>query len=277
MSEPPRSRSARDLAERALIRLALAYGGTPEFVLLGGLVPDLLCSQAQHSHVGTTDVDVQVNLELARAAVNAQRLEQALRTSGFIPDAQRIWRWKDQQASGAVVKVEFLADLDDQPNQATLSFNSCEHLGAVNLRGTRFAAQDWSPRRLTAVMDGSAVTVSIRAADLCGYLLAKTCAAHARASDKDWYDVAYVLLHNDDESEATHIGKLVRKRFGDAISGSVRTALVELRANFRDDRGQGTRAYVSTMLHLYPELDRDVLGQDATAVVSGFVAGGLHQ
>ena len=40
MSGPERSRAARALAERALIRLVQAYGGTPELVLLGGLVPD---------------------------------------------------------------------------------------------------------------------------------------------------------------------------------------------------------------------------------------------
>ncbi|GAC1601670.1 MAG: hypothetical protein NVS3B21_29410 [Acidimicrobiales bacterium] len=64
MSDPVRSRQARDLAERALLRLVRAYGDVPEFVLLGGLVPDLLCSRAAHRHVGTTDVDVQVDLEI---------------------------------------------------------------------------------------------------------------------------------------------------------------------------------------------------------------------
>ena len=53
MSEPPRSRDARALAEAALVRLVLEYGEIPEFVLLGGLVPDLLCSSAQRAHVGT--------------------------------------------------------------------------------------------------------------------------------------------------------------------------------------------------------------------------------
>ena len=42
--ESPRTRSARDAAERALIRVVHHYGSRPEFVLLGGLVPDLLCS-----------------------------------------------------------------------------------------------------------------------------------------------------------------------------------------------------------------------------------------
>lgn len=42
--EPPRSRAARDAAESALVRVVHHYGGTPEFVLLGGLVPEILCA-----------------------------------------------------------------------------------------------------------------------------------------------------------------------------------------------------------------------------------------
>lgn len=37
--EPPRSAAARRAAELALVRVAHHYGGRPEFVLLGGLVP----------------------------------------------------------------------------------------------------------------------------------------------------------------------------------------------------------------------------------------------
>ncbi len=55
MSEPARSRHARQLAETALVRIVDAYGAVPEFVLLGGLVPDLLCSQSSTLHIGTTD------------------------------------------------------------------------------------------------------------------------------------------------------------------------------------------------------------------------------
>ena len=63
--EPPRSRAARRAAESALVRVVHHYGTTPEFVLLGGLVPELLCSGSEMRHAGTTDVDVQVNLEIA--------------------------------------------------------------------------------------------------------------------------------------------------------------------------------------------------------------------
>lgn len=34
-----------------------------------------------------------------------------------------------------VVKFELLADLDTEPNQATVRFEACDNLGAVNLRG----------------------------------------------------------------------------------------------------------------------------------------------
>ena len=42
--ESPRTRTARAAAERALIRVVHHYGSRPEFVVLGGLVPALLCS-----------------------------------------------------------------------------------------------------------------------------------------------------------------------------------------------------------------------------------------
>jgi hypothetical protein len=59
VSDPVRSRQARDLAEGALVRLVAAYGEMPEFVLLGGLVPDLLYSGAANRHIGTTAVVIQ--------------------------------------------------------------------------------------------------------------------------------------------------------------------------------------------------------------------------
>lgn len=82
MSDPIRSRQARELAERALVRFVHAYGELPKLVLLRGLVPDLLCSAAARQHVGTTDVDVQVDLEIRGGSVNASRPEYALQHAG---------------------------------------------------------------------------------------------------------------------------------------------------------------------------------------------------
>jgi hypothetical protein len=138
MPEPPRSRQARALAQAALVRLVTAYGETPEFVLLGGLVPDLLCSSAAHQHVGTTDVDVQVDLEIQSGAGNAARLERALQESGFTPSGEYAWRWRDRSVPGAVVKIEFLADMASVVSEVTVLFDGCAELAAWNLPGDRF-------------------------------------------------------------------------------------------------------------------------------------------
>ena len=137
MPEPPRSYQARAYAEAALVRLVRAYGETPEFVLLGGLVPDLLCTGAPRQHEGTTDVDVQVDLEIQNGAVNARKLEVALEDSGFAPSIERVWRWRHKSIPGVVVKIEFLADLSDQRSQAIITFDECKSLGAVKLEGIR--------------------------------------------------------------------------------------------------------------------------------------------
>lgn len=88
--ESTRSRLARAAAEKALIRAVHHYGRKPEFVVLGGLIPELLCGASEFRHAGTTDIDVQVDLEVACGAVNAQRLEHALHNAEFVPEEDRI-------------------------------------------------------------------------------------------------------------------------------------------------------------------------------------------
>lgn len=258
MSEAQRSRQARALAEAALVRIVSAYGETPEFVLLGGLVPDLLCSDAARQHVGTTDVDVQVDLEIQAGAGNAARLERALRAGGFKPSGEYAWRWQDQSVLGAVVKIEFLADLPTVPAEATVTFDGSEALGAVNLRGTGFAARDWQLRTLTADVSGQPTTVEVRVTTLPAYLLAKTHAAYGRRFERDWYDIAYVVLHNDAGGPDAAVTR-VRAVFAADLVGQTATALTELAANFFDANAQGSLAYAMTMHRLHPDLDADVL------------------
>ena len=197
-NEVPRSRQARLAAEQALVRVVHHYGEKPEFVVLGGLVPELLCSGSPHKHAGTTDIDVQVNLEIECNAVNTARLERALRNAEFEPDSEQVWRWRViSDEIRAEVKFELLADLDNEANEATVHFDDCERLGAVNLRGTKYATQDIESRKLTARIGDDQRSIEINVTGVAGFLLAKCAAAYSRRKTKDWYDIAFVLLHND--------------------------------------------------------------------------------
>ncbi|MDR2986152.1 MAG: nucleotidyl transferase AbiEii/AbiGii toxin family protein, partial [Nocardiopsaceae bacterium] len=245
-------------------RIVNAYGETPEFVVLGGLVPDVLCSEALRQHVGTTDIDVQVDLEIRSGAGNAGRLELALRAAQFTPSGQYVWRWQDRSVLGAIIKIELLADLSNAPAEATVVFRGSESLGAVNLRGTGFASRDWRPHRLINDVSGQRTAVEVRVATLPAYLLAKTHAAYGRRLAKDFYDIAYVVLHND-AGGAAAAAERVRQVFPRDLLGQTATALKELAANFSDESAQGSLAYATTMQALHPDLNADVLANDMLA------------
>ena len=264
------SQAARSAAETALVRIVHHYGARPEFVVIGGLVPELLCAESRFHHAGTTDVDVQVNLEIACGAVNTTRLERALLNAEFIPETDQVWRWvADRAVASAVVRFELFADLHDQPAEATIEFDECQHLGAVNLRGTGYASDHIEVRKFGARIGGVTHTVEVNVAGLAGFLLAKTAAAYSRRSPKDWYDVAFVLLHND-AGGAAHAAALVRQYFACHL-GTLRTALEDLHANFANHQAQGSQAYIRQMIIDHPGLDELTLGAEAVVAVDQFL------
>ncbi len=267
--ELERSRSARRAAERALVRVVHHYNGRPEFVVLGGLVPELLCASSAYRHAGTTDVDVQVDLEIACGSVQTRRLERALLNAEFEPDGQRVWRWKaDGPERGTIIKFELLADLDDQPAGAQIVFDGCESLGAANLRGTGFAARDVEVRRLRAKVGGDWHEAEVNVTGLAGFLLAKCAAALSRRKPKDWYDIAFVLNHNDRGGPEAAARRVVELFAGDL--STLRLALSDLQANFSNTRAQGPEAYAEQMLLDHPDLDRLTLRADAVLAVETF-------
>lgn len=272
VDEPFRSRAAREAAERSLVRIVHHYGARPEFVVLGGLVPELLCAGSAFQHAGTTDVDVQVDLEIACGAVNTARLERALRNAEFVPEDNQIWRWvTDRAIAATVVKFELLADLRTKPAEATIVFDECENLGAVNLRGTGFASRDIEVRELSTRIGGVTHHAEVNVSGLAGFLLAKTAAAYSRRKTKDWYDIAFVLMHNDAGGPAA-AARLVRDRFGGELQ-AIRTALDDLRANFAAPGTQGPQAYVQQMRIDHPDLDAATLAADAVLAVEEFHRG----
>lgn len=268
--EIPRSRQARLAAEQALVRVVHHYGERPEFVVLGGLVPELLCSSSAHQHAGTTDIDVQVNLEIECDAVNTARLERALRNAEFEPDSEHVWRWRVVNDEIRVeVKFEMLADLDSEANEATLHFDDCERLGAVNLRGTKYATHEVESRMLTAKVGDDWLSVEISVTGVAGFLLAKCAAAYSRRKPKDWYDIAFVLLHND-LGGPVQAAKAVVDRLGKGPIRASGTALAELAANFSDPQSQGPVAYADQFLVNQPDYDQSQAKADAVTAVAEF-------
>ena len=269
-SEEPRNQAARAAAEAALVRVVHHYGSKPEFVLIGGLVPELLCTTTAINHAGTTDIDVQIDLEIATGSVNAARLEQALRNAEFEPDSNQIWCWYTHSSSQpAIIKFELLADLVDEPANITLNFDDCDMLGAANVRGTGFATSDTAVHPLSAVVGGVWRNVEVNVTGLAGFLLTKTAAAYSRRQPKDWYDIAYVLLNNDHGGPAA-AAEEVRSRFS-ADLDPIEPMLQDLGANFADPHAQGPMAYSSQLALDHPDVPADTACADAVIAMETFL------
>lgn len=266
--EPQRTRAARAAAEAALVRIAYHFEGTDiPLVVLGGLVPELLCSSSDVPHQGTTDIDIQINLEVEVEGEHAGQLERALLAAGFVADPHEAWRWRDR-GHGTAVKVEFLCDLDDQRANDVVLLRGAQRLGAANLRGTGYAARDWTVHELHSA-GGEAITARIRFAALAGYLVAKAHALRERRLDKDMYDLAFVLLHNA-EGGPTAAASLVMSKFGDDLP-RLTTMFREVAASFSSPSDTGPSAYAQLAFENEPESEPEQLAADAYAALSEFI------
>lgn len=111
--------------------------------------------------------------------------------------------------------------------------------------------------------------VDVNVTGLAGFLLAKAAAARSRQKSKDWYDIAFVLLHNDAGGPRA-AAEAVLTAFRADLVGVARTALTELKANFDSPLRQGSTAYATQMALDHPELAQTTLRTDAVIAVGEF-------
>lgn len=202
VSELPRSRSTRALAERTLATFLSHLGSHKhDVVVIGGLNPDLLTERPPAPHLGTTDVDLllEVGFVYDRDDLDFAWLEIALTASGFAPAiAGSGWRWS-RKVDGVPVLLELLCDTPDNRGQE-LALPGCDRATAMNLSGPAPALTDTRLVELPVPPGDRSATVHDfvqgRFAGLGGYLLAKSAAVVGRRLAKDYYDLAYVMLYN---------------------------------------------------------------------------------
>ena len=240
-------------------------------MLLGGLVPAMLCSDSGRLHAGTTDVDA--------GRLGDRRRRRTCPSIGDRAPERRLPRRRrarlalgDRARGGykAVIKFELLADLDDQQQGASVHFDNTEKLGAVNLRGTGYASRDFAPRSLTANDQGSKITAEVNVTGWLAFSRPKERRAYGRHKAKDYYDIAFVLLHHNevfDEAGPLDPADVVVQRLG-----APRTAFGHRgpAANFSDDHAQGVAAYVEQLLINNPEIDPKTAATDARLAVAAF-------
>jgi hypothetical protein len=119
------------------------------------------------------------------------------------------------------------------------------------------------------------VSVQGRFAGLEGYLLSKCVATRTRAADKDYYDFAYVLMHNRAGGPEQAADRLLEGSLADAL-GPLRSTFLEVRERYRTSSDPGPAGYARQAIQVEPEATAAELRADAVDVVQRFLEA-LHR
>ena len=184
--------------------LATALGDfTEAFVVIGGLVPSLICSRPDDDpdyepHLGTLDVDIAFTRDLLDGK-RYYEVVSRLRSIDLEPDptpgrAPSHSRWRVR--SRPELKVDFLLERggDDEvvgrPKHLTAEF------GPILIDGVHLAASSARDVVLAGTThDGAMAERPVRVCSAGALSVLKAIAFRMRGFGKDAYDLAYVLAH----------------------------------------------------------------------------------
>lgn len=269
-----RSRQARERAEDALVRFVLLAGDRAiDFVVIGGLNPDFLATRAPVPHQGTTDIDLLFALGFDNVAATPDYswIDEALEAGGF--SSVNMWRW-DAMLGGARVRLEFLCDVWDHTDD-TVPLPRSRSAVASKIAGPAAALHAPIMRELRvsdvvrAVVPDAPETVSIRFANLGGYLLAKTAAALERRLEKDKYDLMYVILYNagGPREAARAVARQLIATEDSSDPEEIRGAM----NNYLDARGAWTGTFAQMMIATGDSEPEEQLRTDASEGARSFL------
>jgi hypothetical protein len=240
-----------------------------EIVVVGGLVPSLLISQAEQPagaspYAGTMDLD----LGLALALVNDERyqeISERLRRAGFEPDVNEKGkptrqRWK---ISNPPVKVDFLIETEDAEKRAGGLMNLEHDFAAFIVPGLHLAFTD--RKKITLHEDTILGEEAKRDVWVCGpgaFVILKSLAFHLRGENKDAYDLFYVLRNYGDG--VADVASCLMPLLNDGLA---RRAMEYLQSDFLNPKAIGPKRVAEF------ELGRRDADEPARTAVQADVAG----
>ena len=267
--------SATNRCERALVTLIGDVGPWRQrLVLVGGLAPRYIVGSlppGASPHVGTTDVDLVVQLAVDEEFETYRKLAANLRRSGF-ELIQPSYRWS-RNVDGVPVYVEFLCETDQvgagmihRTRQDTGS-----GFGAFNVIGAQLVARDYSEYEIEAErLDGGGLSrVCLRVAGVLSYIVLKTLAFQDRHREKDAYDLIFTLANYPDRGPHTAGREAARSPVRQ--EPQVIAALRLLGGRFKNTERDGPRSYANFQADPDDTDGKARLRNEAVAVVRQFL------
>lgn len=253
-------------------------------IVVGGLVPSLLLPEEEH--IGTTDVDLVVDLEEIAETDAYKTLEQNFKKLGLergknVDGRAQHFRWS-RVKDGVIASVELLcpAPADEEAGKVrSLRGEGERRLSAIGIPGAHLAFQDFEEVEVTAEMldDRGKATVVVRVVGIVTYVVLKSLAYESRWEAKDAYDLVFMLLNHPDGAEA------IGSRFAAHTAANPEEPLYQkaigiLKSRFVSDdkidgvEKDGPTSYATFVAPSDPE-EQGVARRNAVAAVEAFLNG----
>lgn len=221
-----------DACEQVLVTLLRGLGPYKESVyLVGGLVPRYLVSGRPPkipAHAGTGDVDVVIDMTILTDTKAYSTLEQNLDRMGFEratnDSGDKIsWRWKNRQAEGLAVVLEFLAEGPDGKVRVAETLPTKGKVSAMHIPHASIVHDHFDTVEITAELLGGngKTTEAIKYADIVAFTCLKAFAFDHRAERKDAHDLLYCIENSDIGTD-----EIVAK-FASALGGNHKDTIVQ--------------------------------------------------
>jgi hypothetical protein len=197
-----------ELCERTLVTLLRGLGPYKRGVYLtGGLVPRYLIprrpdADAPPPHVGTTDVDLVLDLAVLAEIEAYRRLEQNLKALGFergtsLDGRAQHHSWRKPIGEGVTIVVDLLCDAPLEEGGQVAELPGERRLSALKIPGAHLVAEEFVAVELTAELldERGTATETVRVAGIVPFVVLKALAYEDRFEEKDAYDLVYCLMH----------------------------------------------------------------------------------
>lgn len=278
------------LCERALVTLLRGLGPWKQGIYVtGGLAPRYLVRQAPEAdgpppHVGTTDVDLVLNVSLLAQIEAYRRLEQNLKNLEFErgtndEGAPQHFSWRKPVAEGVTIVVDLLCDAPLGEGGRANPLTGERRLSALGIPGAYLVIEDYIEVSITEELldERGIATETIRVANIVPFVVLKCLAYDDRLEEKDAYDIVYCLTHYQSGPDAVaqaYAQSLARRREDPLLVH----AIAILRRRFASDattqgyRKDGPVSY-ARFLADPGRTDRNVVHQrNAAGAVEAFLA-----
>ena len=264
-----------EFCERTLVTLMRGVGPWKKGIYLaGGLVPRYLIG---HAHLGTSDVDLVLDLQILSEVEAYRTLEQNLKALGFVRNtnedgAVQHFSWKKTMEGGSVVGVDLLCpDWEKMPGRAK-ALPGNQRLSALRIPGAHLIMRDFVEVSVEVELlnDRGLARETIRVADTTAFIVLKALAYEERMEEKDAYDLVYCLIHG--RGGPMVAGESFRRRLLEWPEEELLPRSLEiLRDRFGGLRRDGPTSYARFQIDVsQQELTRN-LRQEAFTAVTQFL------